>query len=218
MQWSTVQSQLITASWAQLSAPALSVVLGVGLAFGAVWLLMSWRYSMIISTLRSRLKAAQEQVAASHDGVGRLPPAEVAARLERAERYFSALPPRRLSEEQRRAIAAADCPPPAAPRLIVIYDPVSAEVDRYAHDFVEAFAAAPGWNVVDERYPKLPASPFPGIGVGVVDPSRLTPTEQLVVGALSDAGVAHEVVPRRLYGADAELIVAGTPYPAPDHP
>jgi hypothetical protein len=207
MGWSSIQSLLLE-SWARISAPALILAIGLGLSFFAIWLLMDWRYGVLVSSLRKRLKVAQAQITAHEDGLGGSTLAEVTARLKRAEHHLAMLPPRRLSEEQKLAISAADCPPHEAPRLIVIYDPASPEIDRYAHDFVDAFAAAPGWNVVDERYPRLPASPFPGIGVGVVDQGRLTRTEQLVIGALRDAGVAFEVMPRSLYGADAEIIVA----------
>jgi hypothetical protein len=208
MEWAHLEAVLLE-SWPGGIRPVLDLLVGFCIAASAVWLLLSWRYRDIVSTLRARLKAADAQVRAYEDGLGGLTPTEAASRLRRAEAYLASLPPRRLSEEQRRAIALASCPPVDAPRLAVIYDPASGEINRYAHDFVEAFAAAPGWNVVDERFPLLPRAPALGIGVGLADLGHPTPTEQLVIGALSDAGVAYDVVPRSLGTVDAEIVVSG---------
>jgi hypothetical protein len=208
MEWAHIEAVLLEA-WPGGIGPALDLLVGFCVAASAIWLLLSWRYRDIVSTLRARLKAADDRVRAYEDGLGGLTPTEAALRLRRAEAYLASLPPRRLSEEQRRAIASGSCPPIDAPRLAVVYDPASGEIDRYAHDFVEAFAAAPGWNVVDERFPLLPRAPALGIGVGVADLGHPSPTEQLVIGALSDAGVAYDLVPRSLGAVDAEIVVSG---------
>jgi hypothetical protein len=210
MEWARIETILL-AAWPGSIRQGLDLLVGFCLVASAVWLLVSWRYRVTVATLRAKLKAADEQLKAYEVGLGGRSAAEAASTLRRAEAHLASLPPRRLSAEQRQAIASASCPPTDAPRLAIVYEAASGEVDRYAHDFVEAFVAAPGWNVVDERYPKLDASPFSGVAVGVLDPGQPTPTEQLVIGALRDAGVAYEVLPRSSYGADAELIVAGRP-------
>jgi hypothetical protein len=167
---------------------------------------MSWRYGVTISTLRERLKRAQKRITAFEKAFGGVSHEEAAARLKRLESYLAALPPRRLDEEQRKAIEAV-CPPPGATYVKVVYEATSAEADRYAHDIIEAFSAAPGWNVLNERHLRMPPAPANGIAVGVSDPKNPTPTEQLVLGALLDAGVTYDVLPKPPYGADAEIYV-----------
>jgi hypothetical protein len=162
---------------------------------------------MTISALRERLRRAERQIAAFEKSFGGVSHEEAAARLKRLESYLAALPPRRLDEEQRRAITEAVCPPPGAPYVKVVYEATSAEADQYAHDIIEAFTAAPGWNVLNERHLRMPPAPANGVAVGVSDPENLTPTEQLVLGALRDAGVAYDLLPKTPHGADAEIYV-----------
>jgi hypothetical protein len=207
MPWSNIRTALLGA-WASVTGPGETLALGFVALFCATWLAMNWRYGVIISTLRARLKLAEDEISAFEREFGGVSHSQAAARLKRLETNVAALPHRRLGDEQRRAIVEAAGPPPAAaPYLKVVDDAASAEVDRYARDFVEAFLAAPGWNVVHERHPRMPRAPAHGIAVGVSDPDHLTPTEQLVLGALHDAGVDCDVLPKMADGADVEIVV-----------
>lgn len=206
MGWAAIKTVLLEL-WAGASGPGLT--LGAGLCAGvvSVWLVMNWRYGEVVSLLRARLKHAEDQIGAFETAFAGLTPAQAGARLRRLEALLAATPPRRLDDEQKRAIAQAVGPPFDAPYLTIVYDDTSAEADRYAHDFMEAFAAAPGWNVLDERYPKLPNAPPLGVAVGLADPDHPRPTEQLVLAALRDAGVAYDVLPKTPCGGDAEIVV-----------
>ena len=202
MNWAEIRA-VIVGDWNSVTGASLYFVAGLGVAGCVSWLLQGG----IISTLRTRLRRAEEQISAIEGEFAGAPHSQ-AARLKRLEAYIASLPPRRLDDAQRRAIAAAPCPPPEAPYLTVIHDATSPEVDRYARDFVEAFSAAPGWNVVDQPYPKMPHPPSLGIAIGIADPDRPTPTEQLVIAALGEAGVAYDLLPKSPHGADAEIVVS----------
>jgi hypothetical protein len=206
MGWTDIRAVLL-GDWAGVSAAGLYFAAGLALAACSTWLLTAWRYGDVVSTLRARLKLAEDKVRMVDDDFGGASHA-AAARLKRLESYLAALPPRRLDETQRRAIAAAPCPPAHAPYLTVVHDATSPEVDRYARDFVEAFSAAPGWNVVDQPFPKMPHPPCLGIAVGVSDPGNPTPTEQLVIAALAEAGVAYDLLTKTPHGADAQIVVS----------
>ena len=207
MDWTEVRAVLI-AAWTSVSGRYEMLAAGLLLAVGSIWLLMHWRYGVLVATLRARLKRAEGEIRAFENAFGGETHAQAAARLKRLESYVVTLPPRRLGPEQWTMIVGTSAPPPAAPYLTVLFDAASDEARRFAQDFVEAFSAAPGWNVVGEAYPKMPHAPVLGVAVGLADPDRPTPTEQRVLGALEGAGVVFERLAKTPYGGDAEIIVA----------
>jgi hypothetical protein len=194
-------------TWTEVSGGSLYFAAAVGVAICATWLLLSWRNADVISTLRTRLKRAEAEISGFRDEFGDASPKQVAARLKRLEAYVATLPPRRLNDDQKRVIAAAPCPPARAPYLTVLHDASSAEINRYARDFVEAFCAAAGWNVIDEPHPKIQHRPSLGIAVGVADRANPTPTERIVMTVLREADVAYDLQPRSSHGAGAEIVV-----------
>ncbi len=207
MGWADLKTDVL-AEWARLSGPGLYVFAGLGAAACAIWLLMNSRYASVISSLQGRLKRAEERWGAFEALLPGLSPAEAAARIRQLESYVAQLPPRRLDETQKKMIAAAGCPPADAPYLAIVHESASAEADRYARDFVDAFSKAAGWNVVNEPIAAGSRIATSGLSVGLADPERPTPTEQLVLGALRDAKVSFEIIARAAQGADAQIIVS----------
>ncbi len=207
MGWADLKTDLL-AGWARLSGPGFYVFVGLTAAALAIWLLVHSRYGAIIASLQTRLKRAEERWSVFESTLPGMSPADAAARIRRLESYVAQLPPRRLDDKQKQMIAAAGCPPAEAPYLAIVHEAASAEADRFARDLVEAFSAAPGWNVVDEPHPMGARSLAAGLAVGLADPDNPTPTEQLVLMALRDAKVTFDVVARAAHGADAQVIVS----------
>ena len=207
MRWADVQAFLL-GEWASIAGPSLYFAAGLAAATCAIWLLMNWRYGNIISSVGTRLSTAETRLKVYENAFRGATVAEAALRLKRLETYVAALPPRRLTEEQKRTIASIGCPPPGAPYVTVVHEGSSSEVRRYAHDFIEAFASAAGWNVVDHPYPMMPHPPSLGVAIGLADSLRPTPSELLVLVALRDAGIAYDILPKGPLAADVEIIVS----------
>jgi hypothetical protein len=206
--WSTNLWTSILEAWARYSSPGLSFAAAVGAITCGVWLLLDWTNGAVVGSLRARLKRADDYKRSVEHILGGKTPDEAAARLGQLEAYLASLPPRSLNDDQKRAIQTAACPPPSAPYLTIVHETASAEADRYARDFVEAFSAAPGWNVVDEPYPMMPHHLSRGIAVGLSNPDDPTPTERLVLRALQDAGLGYDLMRKTSDGENAELIVS----------
>lgn len=205
--WADIRTVLV-GEWVSISGLRLNLVAGLVAAALAIWLVVNWRYGGIVSSLRARLKLAEERNGAFEREFPGKTPAQAAARLRRLEAYMALLPARRLTDEQKRAIAGAGSPPADATRVAIVHDSVSAEVGRYARDIVEAYSATPGWNVVDDFYPMTPQPLAVGVAVGLADLANPTQTETLVLLAMRDAGIGHDILPRTTHGADVEIIVS----------
>jgi hypothetical protein len=206
MWWADLQTDLLF-EWTKNIGPLLYVVAGLAAGLCAIWLILSWTYGSVVSSLRTRLKRAEERDWAFQRVFPGKTPADVAARIRQLEDRLASLPPRRLTDEQLDAITKSGSPPPSSSRLAIVHDSVSGEVGRYAHDLVEAYSATPGWNVVEEAYPMPRHALAHGVGVGLADPVRPTPAEILVLEALRDAGIDYELVSKITHGADAEIVV-----------
>ena len=207
MGWVDIETALY-GEWASIAGPRLYVGLGLAAAVAAIWLLLNWRYSGVVNSLRTRLKSTEEQHRKFEREFPGKTPAEAAARLRQLEGYLASLSPRRLTDEQKRMIAQAGCPPGAASRVAIVHDSASKEVAAFARDFIDAFSATPGWNVIEEAYPMTRLTIGVGVAVGVGEKDDPSPTETLVMLALRDAGVGHDVVPRATPAADVEIIVS----------
>ncbi len=207
MGWADFKTDLL-AEWARLSGPGLYVFAGLGAAACAIWLLMNSRYGSMIASLRERAKKAEDRWRGFEAALPGMTPSQAADRIRRLEGYVAQLPPRRLDEKQKNLIAAVGCPPAEAPYLTVVHEAASAEANRFALDLVEAFSATAGWNVVDEPYPAGVRVPTVGVAVALTHPAKPTATEHLVLMALQDAKVTHEIVPRSEHGGDAQIIVS----------
>ena len=208
MGWADLKTDLL-AEWARLSGPGFYLYAGLiaaALADLAARALALRRDHRLHG--QTRLKRAEERWSVFESTLPGMSPADAAARIRRLESYVAQLPPRRLDDKQKKMIAAAGCPPAEAPYLAIVHEAASAEADRFARDLVEAFSAAPGWNVVDEPHPMGARALSAGLAVGLVDPDNPTPTEQLVLMALRDAKVTFDVVARAAEGADAQVIVS----------
>jgi hypothetical protein len=207
MGWVDIETALY-GEWANIAGPRLDLGIGLAAAAAAIWLLLNWRYSGVVNSLRARLKLAEERYSRFEQEFPGKTPAQAAARLRQLEGYLASLSPRRLTAEQKRMIAGAGSPPPTASRVAIVHDSVSTEVAVYARDFVEAFSATPGWNVIEESYPMTPLPIGVGVAVGLGDHGNPSPTEALVMLALRDAGVGHDLLPRATPAADVEIMVS----------
>ena len=208
MGWVDIETALY-GEWASIAGPRLYLGIGLAAAIGAIWLVLNWRYSGVVNSLRARLKSTEEQHRKFEREFPGKTPAQAAA--PSCGCFSKAICPRcrraGLTDEQKRMIAGAGCPLATASRVAIVHDSVSKEVAAYARDFIDAFSAAPGWNVIEESYPMTRLSIGVGVAVGVVDKDDPSPTETLVMLALRDAGVRYDVVPRATPGADVEIMV-----------
>jgi hypothetical protein len=73
--------------------------------------------------------------------------------------------------------------------------------------FASVFAAIPGWRVNALGFYKLEEIPSSGLGLQVLDPTNLTNTEFIVLNALQQAGIPHDVIRGRSEQTDVGLIV-----------
>jgi hypothetical protein len=192
--------RIVGAGWF-LAAGVLGAVAIIG------WLLGSWGSAAGIANLERRLASAE----ARERGLARLfhgrTPEEVAERVDALEARLAALPPRRLRDEQRKRLAEAGPPPPEASYLQVEFDRGSAETRRYAEDLVQGFQGAPGWNVVSRGLAHMPLLPS-DVAVGLAEPGSPTPSENLVLTALAEAGIPHGRIKNTASGSHVQIIVA----------
>ena len=207
MGWADIETILL-GEWAVFGR-ALYIIAGIAAAGGAIWMLVNWRYGGIIASLRTRLRRAEERYRGFDREFPGKTAAEVAARVHRLERHLASLPPRRLTDGQKQAIVNVGSPPPTASTVAIVHDSKSPEVGRYARDFVDAFKATPGWNVVSELYPMPVNITTVGVAVCLADLANPTGVELLVQQALRDAEIEHDTLPRTTPGVDVEIIVSG---------
>jgi hypothetical protein len=181
---------------------------GVLVAVAAiVWLLAGRTHALIVNRLERRLRLAEDRERSFARIFHGRPPEEIAARLDALEARLASLPPRRLSADQLRRLAAIGPPPAEASYVGVEFDGGVAEARAYAKDFIDAFTAAPGWNVVSRRLAQI-APVGADVAIGLEDPERPSPTESLVLKALTDISLAPAIVKRTAPGMHVQLIVA----------
>jgi hypothetical protein len=206
MNWDSVRT-FAYSEWASIAGPGLYIAAGFIAAVLAIWLVISWGHAAVISSQRRRLRILEEheQTFARHFH-GRSVE-ELAARLRTLEGYVASLPPRTLSAEQKMKLASMGAAPSDATYLAIEYDSSVAEAAQYAGAFIEAFASAPGWNVVNHPHPRMTRLPAP-ITVALVDPRNPSQAEQLLLAALGDARIEHGITRRTAQGMSAQLIIS----------
>lgn len=172
-----------------------------------MWLLVQVAHGRTIVALENRLRLAEERNRAFTRIFRNQSPDEVAARLRALEARLEALPPRRLSDDQRKRLSSIDPPPPNATYLAIEYDSSHGETDRFAQDLIEAFMAAPGWNVVRRGNARL-GRQTADVAVAVEVVGSATPTETLIIRALTRAGIPFGMIQRTMSGMHAEIVIA----------
>jgi hypothetical protein len=191
-----------------ITSPSGLYLLGiVVVVLGIMWLLLQLIHGRTIAALEARVRIAEER-SRTFSRIFRNQSAEdVAARMRALEARLEALPPRRLSDDQRRRLSSVDPPPPNATYLAIEYDSSHSETDRFAQDVIEAFMAAPGWNVVRRGNARL-GRQTADVAVAVEVVGSATPTETLIIRALTRAGIPFGMVQRTMAGMHAEIVIA----------
>lgn len=179
----------------------------VVVVLAAMWLIVQLAHGRTIAALEARLRAAEARNRTFARAFNNQSAEEVAARLRALEARLEALPPRRLSDDQRKRLSSIDPPPPSATYLAIEYDSSHTETDRFAQDLIEAFMAAPGWNVVRRGNARL-GRQSADVSVAVETVGSATPTETLIIRALTRAGIPFGMIQRTMAGMHAEIVVA----------
>jgi hypothetical protein len=179
---------------------------------GIVYVAMRWRYGVVISDLEERLKVCSERVAEFCKKLNTQSPDEAKAHLDAIEAQLAALrrqvPPRRLTDRQRVLLRDAIVRPVRVACSIEIeHDMSCSDCKAYAQDFCSVFAAIPGWRVNALGFYNLEEVPSSGLGLRVIDPTNLTNTEFIVLNALQQAGIPHDVIRGRSQQTDVGLLV-----------
>jgi hypothetical protein len=187
--------------------------IGSLLVVGAiVYLSMRWRYRRVTSELEIRLKLSEGRLAEFAEKLNTVSPDEAKARVDELEARLSVLTqqlsPRRLTDRQRVIMRDVIVRPVRVNCSIDIeHDMSCSDCKNYAQDFCAVFAAIPDWRVNALGFYDLEQIPASGLGLHVVDPDNLTTTEFLVLNALQQAGIPHDVVRGRTQQTDVGLLV-----------
>jgi hypothetical protein len=179
---------------------------------GIVYVATRWRYGLVISDLRERLKLSDDRLSEFRDKLNTESPDDAKARVDALEAQLAALrlqvPPRRLTDRQRVLLRDAIVRPVRVLCSIEIeHDMSCMDCKPYAQDLCSVFAAIPGWRVNALGFYKLEEIPSSGLGLQVLDPTNLTNTEFIVLNALQQAGIPHDVIRGRSEQTDVGLIV-----------
>jgi hypothetical protein len=203
---------LVAAEARAIAAVPVSFVGTLLIMAGIVYLATRWRYGLVISDLQQRLKLREDRLSEFSEKLHSASPDEARARLDAIEAQLAALrlqvPPRRLTDRQRVLLRDAIVRPVRVLCSIEIeHDMSCMDCKPYAQDLCSVFAAIPGWRVHALGFYKLEEIPSSGLGLQVLDPTNLTNTEFIVLNALQQAGIAHDVIRGRSEQTDVGLIV-----------
>jgi hypothetical protein len=179
---------------------------------GIMYLAMRWRYGGMISDLEERLKAREDGLAEFAEKLNTGSPDEAKARVDRLEARLSELThqlaPRRLTDRQRVIIRDVTIRPVRVNCSIEIeHDMSCSDCKSYAQDFCAIFSSIPGWRVNVLGFYNSQQMQTSGLGLQVIDPAKLTPTEFMVLNALQQAGIPHDVIGGRSQQNDVGLLV-----------
>jgi hypothetical protein len=181
-------------------------------AFG-IWAAISWSYSSrfegqasTLSSLESRLKLKDDQLADYKSKLDGASPDEARKRLAQLELQVKALSPRRLSEEQKAAISRSLAGSKA--RIDIMQDAAAAEIKPLSADLASAFMAA-DWAVNIPVVMGINAPPPSGVGLRGLPSGSLSPAQARVKAALEAAKIEFDwMAPSRHDDkADAELVL-----------
>jgi hypothetical protein len=189
-------------------------ILAVAIVAGAIWFIVNYAYSTVLSSKNAQLELADRQLGEYKQKLSGASPDEAKSRIDALISEIAALSAkiegRRLTSEQRQKIIEFGSPQTGSNlKLQVLRDMGATDGGAFANDFMDAFKTA-GWQVSYSSI--LYGAPAPtGLAIFVKDLNNLSSAETIVIGALKRAQMQFDIIQNDSFAgkADANIWITG---------
>lgn len=149
-------------------------------------------------SLRQETMTLQHQIAEYRDSLGGASAREAKTALEtladEVSELQARLKPRRMTSTQRQMLGERlKVVPGAQYPVAIVHEGGCWDCPQYAADFDAAFRSIPGWRVSNRVIMGLVQRPSRGLALVLVDPSRPSAQESVVLAALQAAHIEFDV-------------------------
>jgi len=180
--------------WAVIKAAPLPFILAIGISASAIWWLVNFVYSGVVSAKNAQLELADRQLKDYQQKLSGATPDEAAKKIADLEKRVTALGPRLLSQDQKSKMI------PVLQRLAepetvnISVDMLCNDCPAFAEDLASTFSSVPKWTIVPNGFAGSYNIPARGLILQVADPKAPPLSASLAAEALNAASISFQWV------------------------
>lgn len=168
-------------------------VLILVLMVAAIWTIIGWSYSSVLSSKNAQMQLQDRQLADYKEKLQGATPDQAKARIDELEARLGRIEPRRLTDAQRAALATNLRLPFGTSYSIAVESESSGDCPQFAADFSAAFTAARNWAIVEITVMGIGNRPPHGIAVQFADLNQPPPEAIIVMQALRSLNIQFDI-------------------------